>query len=425
MELISLLIGLAVLVATVVGLVFVLPAFLEGRRNQARQRFREDRRFLKSHRVGLARDAMRFYRDFDALPDVPMLLRDTWLPPGPLPLSRVRVEIADKGRAPYQPPNAASLLPPGPTGRHFQRYSDAVSEFDRPTLFTNGVSYRLIDVSAEGSEWRLDVAHGRYFDMLDSCEVLGLELAAAKRRGAPGLETSEIPNLRARAGDPFDLLARCVVPGVNTLTIRLDGNRAGFFMHRRSSSKVAAAMGVYHVAPAGEFQPAGIDPTAFSAGADLRLNIIREFAEEFLGVADAAGKSGRGIDYERDEPYASIMRACLKGSIRLWLLGIGVDPLTLKAEILTAAVVDGPAFNEIFGSAMKVENDEGTLIVGVGQENRGIPFTAAGVDEFISGNDVETLPAGSACLALAWRWREVLLAPPDADGRPPEGPRAL
>ena len=57
--------------------------------------------------------------------------------------------------------------------------------------------------------------------------------------------------------DTFDLRARPMLPSVNTLTIRrdpLEGHR--MFLHRRNARAVAAAGGMYHVVPAGAFQPA-------------------------------------------------------------------------------------------------------------------------------------------------------------------------
>jgi hypothetical protein len=56
--------------------------------------------------------------------------------------------------------------------------------------------------------------------------------------------------------DPFDLSARPMLPSINTLTIRRDpieGHR--MYLHRRDANAVAAAGGMYHVVPAGVFQP--------------------------------------------------------------------------------------------------------------------------------------------------------------------------
>jgi hypothetical protein len=63
-------------------------------------------------------------------------------------------------------------------------------------------------------------------------------------------------------------------------------------------------------------------------------------------------------------------------------------------------------FDRLFGK-MSGRNTEGELVVGDG--NRGLPFDGQNVGEFLTGGQ-ETLPAGAACLALAWRWRERLLA---------------
>jgi hypothetical protein len=176
-------------------------------------------------------------------------------------------------------------------------------------------------------------------------------------------------------------------------------------MHRRDSKKVAAAMGVYHVVPAGEFQPAGINPGDFGADMDLWRNMVREYAEEFLGLPDSIGSTGRTIDFDKDEPYASISRARASGDATPFFLGIGIDPLTLKPEILTVCVFSDMAFDRIFGD-MPEKNTEGRLVSG--HRNLGVPFTQEGVDTYLKTASVETLPAGAGCLALAWRWRGAL-----------------
>ncbi|MFI5814070.1 hypothetical protein ACIA7S_24355 [Streptomyces sp. NPDC051643] len=70
-------------------------------------------------------------------------------------------------------------------------------------------------------------------------------------------------------------------------------------------------------------------------------------------------------------------------------------------------VWDAAAFDEIF-AGMGEHNEEGVLVVGAraGDGYRGVPFTAENVLGY-AGHPT-TLPAGRACLTLAWRWRHEL-----------------
>jgi hypothetical protein len=63
------------------------------------------------------------------------------------------------------------------------------------------------------------------------------------------------------------------------------------------------------------------------------------------------------------------------GRVRVWCLGVGLDPLTLWGEILTVAVFDDEVFDELF-SGLVVANDEG-MVVTLGTPGRpahGVPF---------------------------------------------------
>jgi hypothetical protein len=91
-----------------------------------------------------------------------------------------------------------------------------------------------------------------------------------------------------------------MLPGINTLTIRRDsieGHR--MYLHRRDAKSVAAAGGMYHVAPAGVFQPAALAPAHQANDFSLWRNVQREFSEEFLGNAEHNGNSVDVADFSR------------------------------------------------------------------------------------------------------------------------------
>ncbi len=84
------------------------------------------------------------------------------------------------------------------------------------------------------------------------------------------------------------------------------------------------------------------------------------------------------------------------------MLGLGIDPLTLATDLLTAVVIDAPVFDELFG-AMVDRNAEGRVLPGQ-------PFTAELIDRLTTREPVQA--AGAALLRLAWRHRDVLLGGP-------------
>jgi hypothetical protein len=89
-------------------------------------------------------------------------------------------------------------------------------------------------------------------------------------------------------------------------------------------------------------------------------------------------------------------------------MGMGTDPLTLATDLLTVAVVEAPAFDEMFGD-IAAANDEGRVLStfdgsGAGP---GIAFTIGNVERLARRERMQA--AGAALLALAWRHRESLL----------------
>jgi hypothetical protein len=218
---------------------------------------------------------------------------------------------------------------------------------------------------------------------------------------------------RRTVGDPFDLSCRAVIPAITTLTLIRDREGgAKFLLHWRDPTKVATAGGLYDVVPAGEFQPASISPHDSPNDFDLWRNIVREYSEELLGAPEHDGSRSRPIDYERWPFYRGLTRARTRGALRAFCFGVGLDALTLAATIPTVVIIDDNAFEELFGAIVDV-NAEGIIVARdpdrAGSGNSlGIPFDADNVNRFLRSEPMA--PPGAACLALAWRYREFLLA---------------
>ena len=87
-----------------------------------------------------------------------------------------------------------------------------------------------------------------------------------------------------------------------------------------------------------------------------------------------------------------------RGQIRVWCLGLGVDPLTYATDLLTVAVIDSRVFDELFSLAPR-GNDEGSVLAAR-------EFAAHVIDRIVTSEPVQA--AGAAVLRLAWRHRETL-----------------
>ncbi|MEU4116495.1 hypothetical protein AB0F71_18630 [Kitasatospora sp. NPDC028055] len=121
--------------------------------------------------------------------------------------------------------------------------------------------------------------------------------------------------------------------------------------------------------------------------------IVRELSEELLGSSEDYGSGIRPIDYYAWPFNQALSAARAAGTLRVYWLGLGMDPLTLVTDMLTVAVFDAELFDETFARIAST-NEEGHRVQledGTGHAV-GIPFTA-----------------GAALLQLAWQHRDVLL----------------
>ncbi len=374
------------------------------------------RRYLNRHRLELTDLAAGLYPDVPRVERTPLLVRPDWAFPEPVDLASIRLDWSDEEVAPgvTGAEREADPLRPICSGDvRYSRYTRAIRDLDRPTLFENRASYRLLGVDVGPTDGRLDFAHTTYFDMVDVCEAVAHELAGAAMAPRPvdGGAADGLPALpfRELVGDPFDLTRRALLPSIDTLTVRRDGDSATIVLHRRDPAQVAVAGGMFHIMPAGVFQPSSLAPEDRRNDFDLWRNVMREYAEEFLGDTEQDGSAGVPIDYDRVEPFRSLNAARRRGQVRPWCFGIGLDPLTLAGEILTAVVIDAEVYDELFRDMVTV-NNEGAVITETagGGSAKGIRFDEANIERLLRSEPMA--PAAAACVALAWRHRELLLA---------------
>ena len=350
------------------------------------------RAYLQQHRHQLSLDAAAGYPADRRIAGTALLTSPGWLPAAPVALADIALEFAAAAGPPATAVRAADatpVLPGRPDGTRYLRYSDALRDLAAPAVFENRPTYRVTDAELTCGTPRLAFTRGCYFDGIDTGEAAAHEYAAMRLDGRPA-------GLRARIGDPCVLRRRPANLAIAALTLRLDRarGRAWFLLHWRDPAKVGHAGGLYQVIPVGVFQPSG--ETAADERADFSLwrSMIREYAEELCGRSEDYGT----LDYEA-WPFARRMTEALDGGqIRVWCLGLGVDPLTYATDLLTVAVIDSDVFDELFHLTPR-GNEEGIVLAAR-------EWAAHVIDRSVTREPMQA--AGAGVLRLAWAHREAL-----------------
>ncbi len=371
------------------------------------RRWRSQRRLLNSRRRELTALAAQLYPDAQRIEGTALLAGKGWIPNGPVDLDAVSLAWRMDAAAPLvtgTEPESARVRPLRIRGGgQHHRYSEGMRLVDRPGLFVNRRSFRLLDIGWHDGAGRMEFGYTSYFEMVDVCEAAAHELAAAGTA-----DWSALP-FRSLIGDPFDLSRRPVLPSIDTLTLRKTSDgQASFVLHRREATNVAVAGTMLHIMPAGVFQPSTVLPWDQANDFDLWRNMMREYAEEFLGDPEADGNAAEPIDYDDTEPYRSLNRARWEGTLRTWCLGLGLDPLTLAGEILAVAVFDADVYDDVFAD-MVDRNSEGAVAgTDPDRPQDGIAFTAENIHRLLETHPLA--PAAAACLRLAWDHRDLILS---------------
>jgi transcriptional regulator with XRE-family HTH domain len=377
----------------------------------SQEQWRTVRAELNANRAVLGDLAAELYPREERIPGTTVLTGAGWLPDAPVDLADVELRWLDDSPTPSitgKAPEAVAARAMMANGEPYDRYSRVLRDLARPKLLDNRVSYRLLDAEWTADGGLFSFNYTSYFDVLDVGEAVGHEFAAAwLKAGRRRPSFADLP-FRRHITDPFDLAARPMLPSINTLTVRrdpIDGHR--MFLHRRDSQSVAAAGGMYHVVPAGVFQPAALAPAHQSNDFSFWRNIQREFSEELLGNAEHDGNLVDPIDYLQEEPFASFEGARQAGDFRTSALALVLEPLTLWVELLTVAVIEAPVFDVLFADMVAVNEEGSAVSTEAGRPAIGIPFTSDSIER-LKGEPLS--PIARACITLAWQHRHTLLA---------------
>jgi hypothetical protein len=383
---------------------------------RSQEHWLEVRHYLAHHGSDLLPHAVDLYPDLPFFETGHAFTHPDWAMSAPVDIGQVRLTLLPDARPPTingSEPEAQLSLPLHSLGHRYDRYSTAIRYLDRPRLFENRHSYRLLAVAREGSRTSLDFGIATYFDKVDISETLVHEFASAyidrsHRHLSPPPSWEDLP-FRTLIGSPFDLSRRPVLPGVITLTLRRSpATSPSMLLHLRDPSRVAIGGRVPTLIPSGEFQPSTIAASSYESDLDLWRNVVREYSEELLGTPEHDGSQGSPLDYERWPLFRMLTEARDRGHVRLLFLGIACNPLSLGTDVLTVAVFDDTTFDLAFQSLRRF-NSEGSIL---GHDPRrstpGLAFDQGTVDRLL--RDHQLAPSSAACLALAWRHRDEILA---------------
>jgi hypothetical protein len=382
------LVGLVVTaLAALAAVVIVIPTYraaAPARVARNLDKFRERYQFLRDNQIVLGQRAQQARLGDVHYPDIPLFTQPGWILQAPIEIDGVNIDLrSDVSHVSANPRKLKGLSLAGAL-----RYSEALQKLNPDSPYFNGTIYSPVSIDASDGSLAMAFETGKYFDYIDTSEVLAF--AASLRKGA---------KLRAQREqtDTFALEERVASLGVLTLTVLTDGAQNEMLLHKRSG-KFVVGDALYHVVPAGEFAPSDIGLAAIEEDFDLWRNIMREYAEEYLGMPDAQGQGGRRIDYANASPFKDLSAARSDGRLHVFVLGVGLDPLTLKPELLTVAVFERACFDEIFPRPFSV-TDEGIIL-------EGIPFNEKAVHDYVKHSGVRS--GAKACLKLTWAHRREL-----------------
>lgn len=206
-------------------------------------------------------------------------------------------------------------------------------------------------------EVRMTVRLGDYDDFYNTCAFSLYELTHdvfvnGNHKDLVNLLGREKKLLYRKAIDPMSFDNRFAAIGINTLVILknvpldyrneevLDDekrikngcDKADFFLIHIRGDKVAEGPGLYHVVPAGSYQPTEIKKNGETAykNTDPTSTVMKEFAEEVLKVG--------GSNDLISEGWIETIKEKLV--YELYFLGIALEPVNLKVEMLSLMVID-------------------------------------------------------------------------------------
>ena len=365
---------------------------IKGRwQNNRENKFLETRSFLIDTRRLLSSIAFEYYKQKEGFAyDFPLIIKDDWIPESPIELGEIQLSWRTQKDKITQP-----ILKSFPAE---DSYQENIKKFYPEIKLENIFAYKLSDIHLSNGVFDLVFSPSQYFDYFNTCEALSYEFCWAlleKHKKNLPLKNLNFSNMRFPLRDDiniFDFTNRSTVAGINTLLIVLNKNKLGdhyYYFHKRQSKELAEGMNTFHVVPAGTFQPDSFNDNFHDRDFNLLRNILRELAEELLGKDELSDIIKDEKNFMEECPILEYVSLFKDSNAKVFFLGLGLDPLTTKPEILTCIVIDGSKVGREINLNFK-DNFEGEHFI--------VPFTKEGIRKYLQHEN--TLPAGAACLAI-------------------------
>lgn len=401
----------------------------------SRERWRPAIRHFAERRAALARLVKTFYANLDASDKFntgdlafPLLIQDGWIRSEPLLLK-------EQSEAPLHGPDPAPdfqpRILPGLRG-DYVAYKGALAYATRRVVKSepqhNGEIFSAKSVlldSAGFAGFRYSFA--RYFDYINTCEVLGAELADWAIKHPDSSQLDETLPFRGSPEQAFDLTNRAAYPGVNCLSIFLNYSEAKlrrgnyFLLHKRDETQLQAQNSV-HVVPAGGHQ--GYAKGGWRDDTAIWRTMAREFCEELFDQENLYKQPETWEDFLEFKEVKKIKQIFFDAptsAATVYLHGFGLDPVTLKPEVLLTIIIDWDRIpkgrDELklkFNWELQMKRKKlGTRHQWVRLSKSELLRQAKGRVQSIGDVTLETLPAGAACMMLTAKHYEFLGLPSD------------
>lgn len=312
---------------------------------RARDRWVEATKYLAKNRGSLADLGKQYYKDVDDVdvrPNLPLIAKKEWRLKKPVELTETSPLPKFEYVVEEQPHRLSGLN----VDYHVLR-GQLAPKGHRPT---DDDYFRLIDVTRKDSGLEFSFSQTSYFQYINSLESTAAELADF----ALTHEKGTIPRFsdpRVPPEEIYDFKKRIAVAGVNCILLLKNYFAPGgysdhkrrvsnkFVLHERGENTIEA-QNTFNVIPAGGHQPLAEDFGLLRERA-IWSTVVREFCEELFNKEDAARFRRHGEDFlDLPEVKPLVDGVFRSGAAKIYLLGLGLDPVTTKPEILVAIVAD-------------------------------------------------------------------------------------
>ena len=338
----------------------------------------------------------QYYGNLPNILSCPAITQTAWLPAQPIPLLEFDQTLKKQSAWHPDQPNAQLSIEATNLLQGI-RYSEFLRQVAPEVRQDDNVCYRLLDVLPGHDTLQLSFGATRYRNFVDSCEVLSFELGQwcwnnPSKEARPPRPNGADLKARGPASHIFDFRNRNCAIGICTLLILKKEQNYFFYLQEREiptlGPQIMEAPGGYHIVPSGTFQPDTPEDENHARDFSIWRNVLREIAEELLGVEEVRETIDASRDFERHPKLRQYVAGVDNGSVRPFFLGLCIHPPAAKPDLLTAVIVDTNEFDH-----------ESLAFIGNWEMKRRIHEARIGnLDRWVK--DERMAPTGATCLAI-------------------------